>query len=105
MASVPLFETPWTTACQVSLSITNSWSLLKFTSIESVMPLGHGHSVAVHTQDFLKKVAIIRDGTQPHPSTEDWIKDLLSMALPIRTRPSFPYSQSLPSGSFDKPLT
>ena len=30
--------TPWTTACQASLSITNSWSLLKFMSIESVMP-------------------------------------------------------------------
>ena len=27
-----------------------------------------------------------------------------SMALPIRTRPSFPFSQSLPSGSFHKPL-
>ena len=26
----------------------------------------------------------------PHPLTENWIKDLLSMALPIRTRPSFP---------------
>ena len=32
------------------------------------------------------------------------IKDLLSMALPIRRRPSFPLSQSLPSGSFHKPL-
>ena len=42
--------------------------------------------------------------TQPCPSTENWIKDLLSMALPIRTRPSFPLSQSLPSGSFHKPL-
>ena len=30
--------TPWTTACQASLSITNSRSLLKFMSIESVMP-------------------------------------------------------------------
>ena len=30
--------TPWTEACQASLSITNSWSLLKFMSIESVMP-------------------------------------------------------------------
>ena len=30
-----------------------------------------------------------REGTQPHPPTENWIKDLLSMALPIRTRPSF----------------
>ena len=44
------------------------------------------------------------EGTQHHPSTENWIKDLLSMALPIRTRPSFPLSQSLPSGSFHKPL-
>ena len=31
-------------------------------------------------------------------------KDLLSMALPIRTRPSFSLSQSLPLGSFHKPL-
>ena len=45
-----------------------------------------------------------REGTQLHPSTENWIKDLLSMAPPIRTRPSFPLSESLPSGSFHKPL-
>ena len=32
------------------------------------------------------------------------LKRLLSMALLIRTRPSFPYSQSLPAGSFHKPL-
>ena len=30
------------------------------------------------------------EGTQPHPSIENWIKDLLSMALPIRTRPVSP---------------
>ena len=29
--------TPWTSACQASLSITNSWSLLKLLSTESVM--------------------------------------------------------------------
>ena len=45
-----------------------------------------------------------REGTQPHPLTQNWIKDLLSMALPIRTRPNFPVSQILPSGSFHKPL-
>ena len=45
-----------------------------------------------------------REGTQPHPSTENWIKDLLNMAPPIRTRSTFPLSQSLPSGSFHKPL-
>ena len=33
--------TPWTTACQASLCITNSWSLLKLLSIESVMPSNH----------------------------------------------------------------
>ena len=32
---------PWTLACQASLSITNSWSLLKLMSIESVMPSNH----------------------------------------------------------------
>ena len=33
--------TPWTAARQTSLPITNSWSLLKLTSIESVMPSNH----------------------------------------------------------------
>ena len=33
--------TPWTAACQISLSITNSWSLLKLMSIESVVPSNH----------------------------------------------------------------
>ena len=36
-----LFVTPWTPACQASLSIINSWSLLKLMSIESVMPSNH----------------------------------------------------------------
>ena len=33
---------------------------------------------------------------KPHPSTENWIKDLLSMAPPIQTRHSFPHSQVSP---------
>ena len=36
-----LFATPWIAACQASLSITNSRSLLKLMSIESVMPSNH----------------------------------------------------------------
>ena len=36
-----LFATPWTAACQASLSITNSRSLFKPMSIESVMPSNH----------------------------------------------------------------
>ena len=64
-------------------------------------------SVAVHAWDLLKEVTIIfiiftivwpqvnsREGTQFQSSTENWIKDLLTMTLPIRTRPSFPLSQS-----------
>ena len=41
LSHVQLFPTPWTTACQDSLSITNSQSLLKVISIESVMPSYH----------------------------------------------------------------
>ena len=75
-------------------------------------------SVAAHVRDLLKEVTIIfitstivwpqvnnREGKQLHLSTENWIKDLMSMALPIGTRPSFPLSQSLPSGSFHKSLS
>ena len=41
LTCVRLFMTPWTAACQASLSITNSWSLFKLMSIESVMPSNH----------------------------------------------------------------
>ena len=41
LSCVQLCATPWTAARQTSLSITNSWSLLKFMSIESVMPSNH----------------------------------------------------------------
>ena len=41
LSCVRLFETPWTAARQASLSITNSRSLLKLISIESVMPSNH----------------------------------------------------------------
>ena len=41
LSCVQLFVTPWTAACQASLSITNSWSLLKLMSIELVMPSNH----------------------------------------------------------------
>ena len=41
LSHVRLFATPWTAAHQASLSITNSQSLLKLMSIESVKPLNH----------------------------------------------------------------
>ena len=41
LSRVRIFATPWTAARQASLSITNSWSLLKLMSIELVMPSNH----------------------------------------------------------------
>ena len=41
LSHVWLFVTPWTAARQTSLSITNSWSLLKFVFIKSVMSSNH----------------------------------------------------------------
>ena len=41
LSPVRLFATPWTRACQASLSITNSQSLLRLMSIKSVMPSNH----------------------------------------------------------------
>ena len=41
LSHVPLFVTPWTTAYQASLSITNTQSLLKLMSVKSTMPSNH----------------------------------------------------------------
>ena len=41
LSHVRLFATPWTAACQASLSITYSRSLIKLMSIESVIPSNH----------------------------------------------------------------
>ena len=41
LSCVRLFVTPWTAACQASLSITSSWSSPKLTSIRLVMPSSH----------------------------------------------------------------
>ena len=41
LSRVQLFATPWTIGRQASLSITNSWSLLRLMSTESVMPSNH----------------------------------------------------------------
>ena len=73
-------------------------------------------SVAGHAWDLLKEITIIFitstivwpryiTGREHSPTHQQKIKDLLTMALPIRTRPNLSLSQSLPSGSFHKPLT
>ena len=55
LSHVRLFVTPWTAAHQASLSITNSRSLLKLMSIESVMPFNHAilcHPFWLHSINF-----------------------------------------------------
>ena len=55
LSHVWLFGTPWTAACQASLFITNSRSLLKLMSIESVLPSNHLISLVIpfsHLQSF-----------------------------------------------------
>ena len=51
---VPLFVTPWTAACQVSLSITNSQSLLKLMSNELVM--SSNYLILCHTLFLLPSI-------------------------------------------------
>ena len=55
LSRVWLFVTPWTAARQAFLSITNSWSLLRLMSIESVMPSNHFilfHPLSSYLQAF-----------------------------------------------------
>ena len=54
LSCVRLFVTPWTIACQASLSITISWSLLRLMSVESVMP--SNHFILCHLLLFLPSV-------------------------------------------------
>ena len=81
LSRVQLFATPWTTAHQASLSITNSRSLLKLISIESVMPSRH----------------LLLSHPLLHPSNEysglisfrmDWL-DLLAVQGMLKTTPQF----------------
>ena len=54
LSHVWVFATPWTAACQASLSIANSWSLPKHMSIESVMP--SNHLISCHPFHFLPSI-------------------------------------------------
>ena len=55
LSHVRLLATPWIAACQASLSITNSQSSLKLTSIESVMP--SSHLILCHPLFFLPPIS------------------------------------------------
>ena len=82
---VRLFATPWTTARQASLSITNSQSLLKLMSIKSVVPSNHlilcrpllllpsiFPSIMVFSKESVHQVAKVLEFQLPHQSFQ-WI--------------------------------
>ena len=65
--------TAWTAACQASLSITNSQSLLKLTSIESVMPSNHlSHPLLSPSPPAFS--------LSQHQSLFKWVRSLYQMA-------------------------
>ena len=96
---VPLFATPWTAACQASLSITNSKSLLKLMSIESVM--SSNHLILCHS--LLLPPSIFPAGShhgRSHPWQSSCGRGLLSKAselkgLPRLSRASTPKPESV----------
>ena len=58
LSRVQLFATPWITARQASLSITNFWSLLKLMYIKLEMPFKHLPSIFPSIRDFSNKSAL-----------------------------------------------
>ena len=72
--SCPNFVIPWTTARQASLSITNSWNLLKLMSYESVMPFNH--LILCHPLLLLLSIFLsIRDFSNESVLCIRWPKD------------------------------
>ena len=58
LSRVRVFATAWTAACQASLSITNSLSLFKLMSIESVMPGVYDHEKHYHSPELSPAVLL-----------------------------------------------
>ena len=89
---VRLPVTPWTVACQASLSITNSQSLLKLMSIESAMP--SNHLILCHSLLLLPSIfATIRDFSKESVLCIRWPKYWsfsFSIILPMNIQDLFP---------------
>ena len=76
LSRVQLFVTPWTAACQASLSLTISQSLPKFISIESVMPSSHlilCHPV-LPLPSILSSISIFSNESALRISSSQWPK-------------------------------
>ena len=92
-----------------------AWDSLVEAWVYSGLPWGQGHWLQKFWKAWLAGISPLEGGQhyfhypyhrgkQPHPSAENCIKDLLSIAMPTRKRSSFPHSQFLPPGSFHKRL-
>ena len=87
LSRVRLFVTPWSAACQASLSLTICWSLLRLKSIELVMP--SKHLILCHPLLFLPSV---------FPSTRVFSNELV---LPIKWSKYWSFSFSIsPSNEY-----
>ena len=90
--SCPTLCDPWTAACQASLSITYSWSLLKLMSIKSVMP--SNHLILCHPLLLLPSI---------FPSIRVFSKESF---LPIRWPKYWSFSFSIsPSNEYSGPIS
>ena len=91
-----------------SLQAPGDWQQLSGKVFFGVNSFGGCHYPDLRAQSPEGWVALgpktTREGAQPHPSADNWIKALLSKALPTRARPNFSHHQSLPPGSLHKPL-
>ena len=82
---VRLFVTSWTAAHQASLSITNSWSLLKLMSIKSVMPSHHFilcHPLLLHLRSFAASGSF--------PMSQFFASRVSATVLPMNIQDFFP---------------
>ena len=95
LSRVRLFVTPWTAASQASLSTTNSWSLLKLMSIESVMPFNHlilchpllflpSGSFPVNPRDGIFHQTVSRFSAANHIFLSSWMVDILQEGHSLR---------------------
>ena len=92
LSHVQLFATPWTAACQASLSFTTFWNLLKLMSIESVMSFNH--LILCHPLLLLPSI---------FPSIRAFSNDL---ALHIRSPKYWSFSVSIsPSNEYSEQIS
>ena len=103
--------TPQETDPDLSLSVQESW-VEAYVSSGLLQGLGHWVWQLVHEIFWRRSPLsslpppqfVLRSNREPHPSTENWIKDLLSMAPAHHNKTQFPPQSSLPSESFHKLL-